>query len=301
MSGQKIFIVTSAEMPKSDLDSELLILELADLGINAEIAVWSDENVDWSSAEVTLLRTPWDYFYRPQEFLSWARRVDKVTKLINPLEIIEWNIHKKYLLDLEKSQVPIVPTKIILSSITSSLGARLKNNFGKAENILEIISDFSSEELILKPAISGGSIGIFKGKKDDPQLLIHAKEILKNHDLLIQPFIENITKDGEFSLIYFNREFSHAIRKLPADQEFRVQEKYGGTIELYNPTSLQLEIATRAINSAPAKAIYARVDLIRYKNSDVIMELEIIEPELFLKNSKEGIKRLAHLIKINLS
>jgi glutathione synthase/RimK-type ligase-like ATP-grasp enzyme len=278
----QIVMVTTVKMPKPDLDSSLLIDELEKLGIFSQIIPW-DSDIDWAKVPMVLLRTPWDYFQRAEEFLNWAEKVDKVTKLLNPFELVKWNAHKSYLLDLEQQGVPIIPTILIRKN--------------EAQNSARIFNSLKFDEMVIKPAISGGAVGALMAKKSDPQLFTHLNELLKTHDVLIQPFISNILDDGEVSLIYFAGKFSHAIHKKGAKGEYRVQEEYGGSVHLYNPTLEELELSENILSKTKIPATYARVDLVKYEGKATLMEFEIIEPELFLKNSPEGTRHFAEILK----
>lgn len=275
-------MVTSRKMPKADLDSDLLIDELADLGITAKIIPW-DSDINWSGVSLVLLRTTWDYFYRHLEFSKWVKKVSGLTKLVNPSKLVLWNMHKSYLLYLEKKGVAIVPTILITKN--------------QARDSAVIFNSLKFTEIVIKPAISGGGVGVLMGKKSDPKLFDHLNELLKTHDVLIQPFVSDIIGNGEVSLIYFDGEFSHAIHKKSADGEYRVQEEYGGSVHLYNPDFRELKIAENILSKIAVLPTYARIDLVNYKNNPVLMELEIIEPELFLKNSAEGLKKFAQVLR----
>lgn len=279
----QVIMVTTTKMPKADLDSSLLANELLKIGVTSQIIPWDDKNIDWTKVPLVLLRTPWDYFYRPEEFFNWLNKVNQVSKLINPLELVEWNMHKSYLLDLQLKGIPIVPTILVN-----------KDEYQKAELIF---NDLKFDEIVIKPAISGGAVGALKAKKSAPELFAHLNELLKTHDVLIQPFIPEIIITGEVSLIYFNGEFSHGIHKKGAENEYRVQEEYGGSVYDYNPELSELKLAEEILSKLPIMPTYARIDLVNYKNQSRLMELEIIEPELFLRKSLSGTTKFAKIIK----
>ena len=140
----------------------------------------------------------------------------------------------------------------------------------------------------MKPAIGAGANGAMKARKDDPALARHLADILQSKDALAQPFVPSVAESGEVSLVYFGGRYSHAIRKLPAKGDFRVQNQHGGTLHPHEPTSRELAVGEAALAAAPMPATYARVDLVEWEGNPVVMELEMIEPELFLRRSPEG-------------
>jgi glutathione synthase/RimK-type ligase-like ATP-grasp enzyme len=269
----KVAFITASNMPKPDLETTGLVARLSALGCEAAQLTW-DSEVDWSGYDLIVLRTPWDYVERLQEFLTWIRRVDKTTKLLNPAATIEWNVHKRYLLELQASGVPVVPTTMLTQADQPSIAA--------------LLAQFAGSDVVAKPAIGIGAIGALRCTADNPTMLDHIATLLANGDVLIQPFLEEVERAGEVSLIYVNGEYSHAVRKLPKPGDYRVQDHHGGTVEPYEPTKLERSTAEQALKVAPNRTLYARIDLVQNKGRPVVMELELIEPELFLRFSDAG-------------
>ncbi|MES2353681.1 MAG: hypothetical protein V4568_04605 [Pseudomonadota bacterium] len=266
----QIAFATGGKTSKPDEESPALVEALATLDIRAAIIPW-DEPIDWAQIPLVVIRTPWDYFTRLSEFLKWTHDVDRVTRLENPSSVIQWNSSKRYLLDLKLQGVPIVPTKLISAE-----------DYSKG---FDLHGSFDSEELIVKPAVSAGAIGVLRAKRNDPALIRHIEELITNGDVLVQPLVPSIATSGEVSIIFFGGVVSHAIRKQPALGDYRVQDDYGGTIHDHQPTQRELEVAHLALRAAPAPCAYARVDLVATDVGPAIMELELIEPELFLRVS----------------
>ena len=275
-----IAFITAEELPKPDQETELLAQALAQLGLATTTLAWTEPH-DWSAFSLVVLRTPWDYFRRVDQFLAWAKGVDQVTKLVNPYEVIQWNSHKRYLLELAQRGVPIVPT-VLVNSGTSALS---------------LSSCFSASELVVKPTVGIGAFGAKKGGADDVSLLSHAQALLNQGDILVQPFVPSIAARGEVSLLYFGGEYSHAVRKVPLSGDYRVQDEYGGTVQLYQPTAAELQVAAQSLAAAPGPALYARVDLVDWDSQPVLMELELIEPELFIRFLPASVSRLAERIR----
>src|SRR4051812_42466059 len=171
-------------------------------GARIDVADWRDQTVDWSSATVTMLRSPWDYVHHLDEFIGWAERVDAVTDLWNPFVLLRWNTHKSYLLDLLGRGAPIVPTVVLLAGSAASLDA--------------ICDAQGWNAVVVKPAIASGSDGARRGEVGDGALQAHLDELLATGDVLVQPFVAAVERDGEMSVVLFDGVFSHALRKRPA-------------------------------------------------------------------------------------
>jgi hypothetical protein len=279
----EIVLVTASKMPKPDTESALVLDALRALGIEAALHVW-DQPYDWSAVGLVVCRTPWDYFHRPREFLAWAGEVAACTRLENPIETLVWNAHKSYLLDLASAGVPVVDTILVPSGAgDGERGNALTRHAEPADHA----------ELVIKPAVSGGAFGALRADRREPAAREHLNALLVDGDALVQPLISTILRDGEVSLIYFDGQFSHAVRKLPRPGEYRIHELYGGTVAPYDPTSLELAVARAALNGAPTPTLYARIDLVAGPAGPLLMEAELIEPELFLALDPASAQRFA--------
>ncbi len=273
--------VTSSRMPKPDPETHLLMAELEKLGAHAAAVHW-DADLDWSIFDLVLIRTTWDYFERLDEFLTWVHAVEGVTRLRNSAAIIEWNAHKSYLLELAEAGVRIVPTILL--------------RHGEVRDVEAVLAQSGFEEVVVKPAVSAGAVGTLREGVRESRTRLHIRHLLSRGDVLIQPFVPSIISEGESSLVFFNGDFSHAISKRPAPGDFRVQDNHGGTVHHLDPTSAELDLASAAIACAPELPLYARVDLVNMNNAPAVMELEIIEPELFLPHSPDAAARFAGLL-----
>jgi glutathione synthase/RimK-type ligase-like ATP-grasp enzyme len=274
-------LVTAAQMPVPDPESDLLVRALAEVGVDAVIRVW-DEPCDWAAFRLVLCRTPWDYSLRPGEFLAWAGEVARRTTLLNPLATIIWNAHKSYLLDLERAGVPTVATIVIRRNAAA----------GVCEDALRRFPEF-----VIKPAISAGGRGALLASRDgERRAAAHLKSLLAGGDALVQPFIESIRHRGEASLVFFEGEFSHAVRKVPRGDEFRVHAYRGGVVQPHEPTDAELAVARGALAVAPTPTAYGRIDLVQGPDGPMVMEAECIEPQLFLDIAAELPARFARCL-----
>lgn len=251
-------------MPKPDLESHLLLEILERRGVSARLVPW-DSTYDWTATDVVVIRSPWDYFERLDEFLEWTQKVESITRLANPSTVVRWNTHKGYLLDLAAADVAIVPTRLLPR--------------GTIDVPTELLPD---GELVVKPAVSVGAIGALRSRSDDPRTADHIVDLARNGDVLVQPFISSVLDSGETSLMFAGGRLSHAVRKVPAQGDYRVQDHHGGTVEPHQATPDEIALAEAALAVAPSSTTYARVDLVSTGRGPVVMELELVEPALFL-------------------
>ena len=279
-SSIRIALVTGASMAKPDPESHLLVAALARRGIAADLVPW-DSAQAWASYPLVVVRTPWDYFARLDEFLHWARTTSALTDFVNPFPVIEWNSHKAYLRELAAAGIATVPTLWLARG---------------ASDAATCLRDRGWDEVVVKPAVSIGAIGALRARAADPACVRHVEQLVAEGDVLIQPFVASVAAVGEVSLIYFGGAFSHAIRKQPAPGDFRVQDMYGGTVHTHAPSAAEYELAARALACVPPPTAYARIDLVEFDHKPAVMEIELIEPELFLGASALAADRFADVL-----
>jgi glutathione synthase/RimK-type ligase-like ATP-grasp enzyme len=259
-----IALVTAAVMPKPDLESHLLVESLHRRGVSASLVPW-DSTFDWALPDLVVVRTPWDYFHRLDEFLRWADAVDSVTRLVNPAAVLRWNTHKSYLLALAAAGVPTVPTQVLAKG-TSDISAEL----------------LPAGDIVVKPAVSIGAIGSLCTQADDPRAKSHIIDLATSGDVLVQPFIPSVRESGETSMMFAGGRLSHSVRKVPVPGEYRVQDHHGGSVRPHRATDEEIAVAHAALAVAPASLAYGRVDVVSTDQGPVVMELELVEPALFL-------------------
>ncbi|MBK6751007.1 MAG: hypothetical protein IPG67_13640 [Acidobacteria bacterium] len=261
-------------------DDDLAIAPLEELGWKVETVSWRDASVDWNHFEIVVIRTPWDYQRSPDEFLKVLERVDSSSaRLENPLDVVKWNLDKRYLRDLESRGLRIVPT--------------IWDGIYEQRSFYRWMADLGCEELIIKPTISATAEHTYRLNEFDPLLA----EIFATRSFMVQPFLENIVTEGEYSLFYFNGEYSHAILKSPKEEDFRVQEEHGGLITAVEPTSELSDAGRKAFEMISPSPLYARVDLVRDDEDEfALIELELIEPALYLRMDADSPQRFASAI-----
>jgi glutathione synthase/RimK-type ligase-like ATP-grasp enzyme len=261
-------LVTCAELPTDDPDTPILAAALRTAGTRVDVADWRDPAVDWSAARVTLLRSPWDYVDAVDEFVAWVRATGEQTRLFNPPALVEWNVHKSYLLSLQAAGAPIVPTVVLLRGAAASLDG---------------ICDAQGWNcVVVKPAVGIGAYGAGRFDVGDPAGQRHLDDLLTRTDALVQPFVASVVTEGEVAVFVFGGAVTHAVRKSPAPDDYRVQDHWGGRAELVAVPPALAELALRACAVLPAPALYARIDVLRANESWQIVEVEATEPSLWL-------------------
>lgn len=280
----RIALVTCAAFPELDIDDQLLLEPLRALGAEPSVQVWNDPDVDWAQFDLVVIRSTWDYTWHHEQFLTWAARVEASGRLANPLAVISWSADKSYLRDLEAAGVPVVPTQFVAPGQAWVLPAG---------------------EFVIKPSISAGSrdtVRLSRASAGDQAVLALHRQ---GRVAMIQPYLSRVDVDAETALVFFAGALSHAVSKaalLPLDAESPAFERglfLSEKIARREPRAEQIAVASAALQCAPANWLYARVDLIDDDSGQpVVLELELVEPSLFLGSRPTGepAKALAQLI-----
>jgi glutathione synthase/RimK-type ligase-like ATP-grasp enzyme len=262
-----IALLTCQRLPHLFETDQTLIPLFKQRGIHAEAAIWDDPAIDWKKYDALVIRNTWDYYTKSDAFINWLKyiRDNKIT-MLNSAEVVLQNVHKFYLRDFEKEGIRIIPTIFSDRREPTSLDALKQKQWNT---------------VVIKPAISAGS---YQTKTYNVNELSQQSlgELLSDNDWLIQPFLPEI-EQGELSMIYINGKFSHAAVKKPKDGDFRVQRQYGGKYQLIDPDASLLAVAGKVIAQVPQQLLYARVDGVMINNEFHLMELELIEPDLYFE------------------
>lgn len=262
----------------------LLFEPLSKLGWQAEEVSWRNHNIDWNNYDAVIIRSPWDYQDDPQAFMDVLEEIDRSNAVLeNSLEIIEWNIDKTYLRDLESQGVEIVPSLWF-------------NNFS-ADLFPSVFTKLETKEIVVKPTISAGADNTFRIHQSNYDIFTEDLEmVFADRSFLIQPFMDNITAEGEFSVFFFGDTYSHTILKTPKTNDFRVQEEHGGRLTLVEPEDHLLKTARTMRDTIDPEPLYTRADYVRTtENTFALMELELIEPSLYFNMDPESPKRFANV------
>ena len=260
----------------------LVVEELRQSGVSVQEVSWRHPAPNWSQYAAVIIRSPWDYQSDPQAFLQGLEQIElSSARLLNSLATVRWNIRKSYLRELETAGHTIVPT-IWLQSPTAAELAQLPDHWNCAETVV-------------KPIVGANADNAFRLPRNPaPELLQQAVAAFQQTTALAQPFISSVTALGEYSLIFFEGQFSHAVLKTPAAGDFRVQEEHGGIIQAIQPPPEMIACAERSLQSCPQPLLYARVDLVLLPDGQpAIMEIELIEPSLYLSFDPQSATRFA--------
>ena len=268
------------------IDDELAYAPLAALGWRVDAISWRRPQSDWHTYDAVVIRSTWDYVNDPDAFVDVLGDIERSgTPLFNGLDLVRWNIRKTYLRDLAERGVPVVPTIF-------------RDRLHPGE-LLELVEEVGAAEVVIKPVIGLNARGAFRldaktARSRDGELSVYYAD----RALLAQPFLSAITTEGEFSLFYFNGAQSHAILKVPKAADFRVQEEHGGVIR-----AVETEPALRDAGDAVLRAIgsvplYVRADFVRANKGSGywLMELELIEPSLYLRMDAGAPERFARAL-----
>lgn len=264
---------------------DLLVQEaLTRKGLRTARFDWARPDVDWSSTRAALFRTTWDYFHRFEEFSAWLDKVSAQTRLINPIELIRWNMDKHYLQDLAGRGIHIPPVLFI--------------HTGDHTTLEELCRPTGWPDMILKPAVSGSARHTYRlnpGNLSDYEATFQS--LIAREDMMLQPFQHQVVEQGELSLMVIAGKYTHAVRKVAKPGEFRVQSDFGGTVRRHEPTREEIAFAERAVAACAPQPVYARVDLIRDNGGRLaLMELELIEPEMWFRLYPSAAERLAEAV-----
>jgi glutathione synthase/RimK-type ligase-like ATP-grasp enzyme len=282
--GGAVALVTCSDERYADLEVHTLAAELLGRGLEADVVSWDDDR-DWAAYALVMVRSTWDYPDRLAEFTEWFTRVDKVTRLVNPADVLRWNTHKGYLVELGARGVATVPTRLIP---------------GPSTDVADQVRECPWDEVVLKPAVGGGGRHAWRGLRDDPGLSRVAERLAHQGDVVVQPFVPAII-DGERSLIFFGGRLSHSVRKVPAEGDYRSQRHLGGHEVEHAADSSELRVALAAMEAAPGRLSYARVDLVDWEGAPSVMELELVEPDLFFRDVPARLDRFADLVRAELA
>ena len=282
--GPKIGFVTSADFPDLAPDDIFAAQALASAGYRVVPAIWNNRHVNWKEFQIIIIRSCWDYHKHPSRFREWIGEMERSALPVwNPTDILRWNMEKSYLLDLQAKNIEI-PRTILLNP---------NDEFEPAA-----IARSLSDSVVIKPAISASAWKTWKlapGKfgTDD----VNKLNQLRDHSaIVVQEFMPEIESAGEWSFIFFG-EFSHAVRKVPASGDFRVQEEHGGTaVPEQSPPHGLLRQAERILASIGREVLYARIDAVERAGRLILMELELIEPQLYFEYSEAGVQRFVRRV-----
>lgn len=280
MTTRPVGIATCHRLPEPDVDQDRLLAALAKAGITATMAAWDDPAVDWRRFELVVIRSTWNYIQYLEAFLAWVDRAGAATRLYNPAPVVRWNCHKSYLLDLEREGTLVVPTAWLDRGASTSLAA--------------IMDERGWDQVVVKPQVGAGS---FKTERFDRSQLANGEAFLaalvQQREVMVQPYLRSVEGYGERSLIWIDGELTHAIRKSP-----RLGDAPEQVSEAMPIADDERRLAEALMAGRGRELLYGRVDLARDDDGVCrVMELELVEPSLFLRQGPAALDRLVQSIR----
>jgi glutathione synthase/RimK-type ligase-like ATP-grasp enzyme len=266
------------------LEDSLIQRALERKGFKVHRTSWSNPIFNWESARMLLIRTTWDYFDRFTEFHNWLEIVKNKSILINPYETLKWNIDKHYLIDLQNNGINIPATVFIEK--------------GEQKTLDDLFNESKWNEVVLKPVVSGAARHTYRLRKENTEEKeIILDQLLRNEAMMFQEFQQYVLSKGEVAYMFMGGKFTHAVLKKAKPGDFRVQDDFGGSVELYHPNKKEVEFARNVLENCGKKTFYARVDVIYDNNKELcVSELELIEPELWFRLDEKAASSLAQAI-----
>lgn len=260
-------------------EDDKLLNFLNEKELNIEKVIWNDPRVNWENYSLAILKSPWDYFDLIEEFYSWLDFLEaKNIKLLNPIEVVRWNANKQYLQEIEAAGLKITPSFFLQNK--------------ESVNLEHFFEKFNTNKLIVKPCVSGGAKNTFKVTTDNVNEVNQKLNLLiQDEDFIIQPFLPEILESGEWSFIFFNGAYSHSLIKQAKPGDFRVQPAHGGSVHPQKPSEELIATAQQYVTLFAKDCLYARVDGTIVNGEFLLMELELIEPFLFLNTEPENYER----------
>jgi glutathione synthase/RimK-type ligase-like ATP-grasp enzyme len=280
----RIAFATSKKLKDLTDDDRLAVAPLKAMGIEVVPAIWNDPKVAWDAFDLVVVRSPWDYMHHGEAFRQWFTTLDRAgVPVQNPTSVLRWNLDKTYLKWIDERGGSVVPTEWVEK--------------GGTVDLAEVLRRRGWSRAVVKPTVSGGAVDTWIIDRttvaaDQAKIL----PILARCGLMIQPFLAEIETEGEISMLFYNGKYSHAVRKRPKSGDFRVQTDYGGTVEPATPSSTTLHEAQQIVDLRDETLLYARVDGVVVGDEFLLMEYEILEPQIFLPYHPQAAERFAKAV-----
>lgn len=276
-----VLLATCAALPDLEPEDRPLVTALAARGLDVQVGIWTDPKARWADAPICVIRSTWDYHLQLEAFLAWARRVDGVTRLLNPLDLVAWNGHKSYLRDLAARGIPTIPT-------TWAVGAA-------APTLADVVAATGWQDVVIKPLVSASAHRTLRtGVRDIEHAQSHLEALVADGGAMIQPYQLDVEVYGERSLVYVDGTLSHGVRRTPA---LAPGVTNPNAYDVVPVTPDEDALGRKVLAALDAPTLYARVDLVRRADGELaVLELELIEPSLYLTRVPGAADRLADAI-----
>lgn len=268
-----VAFLTDRVRPTGAPDDRLALPALAARGVDVVFVPWEDA-VPRADIAAWFVRSPWNYAAQAPAFLA---RLDRLRPLFNPMPLLLWNSDKRYLIELAEAEIDIIPSVV-----------------APRDHLVEIAESTGFEEVVIKPLVSAGGAHTLRLRAD--ALAALDVRTLPVGDYFVQPFLDDVLYGGELSCVFFDGVYSHSVRKYAAKGNFLVQEEHGGRTEPAMPSEALIEASLEVLRAAPDVGHYARVDWIETERGPKLVELELIEPELYLRAHPYAPARFAGVV-----
>jgi glutathione synthase/RimK-type ligase-like ATP-grasp enzyme len=280
----RVALATYDRAPQLAPDDRLILPALTACAVTAEAVVWTDASVQWAAFDAVIIRSCWDYHLQLDAFVAWLGSLAGLgVRVFNTPPLVRWNANKRYLLDLAQRGVATIPTVIVPR--------------GRTGDVEAIVTAEGWPHFVIKPAVSASGYDTYAMRVPlDPASRALVERVTATGDTLLQPFAEEVRSTGEFSLMFIDGAFSHAALKRAAGGEFRVQTEHGGTVDPIAVEPTLIDQAARVLSALPETPLYARVDGIVRDDAFLLMELELIEPNLFFDTHVGAVEEFAKAV-----
>lgn len=285
---RRVALVTYQDLPELDAGDALLVEPLSRRDVTARPVAWDDPHVNWKSFDGVVIRSTWDYHHRPEDFRAWLLRMEKDgVPLWNPVRALRWNMDKVYLRDLHAYGIHTLPTIWVEQ--------------GEQHDLQALLEQRNWERAVVKPRVSASAYQTWVlDCADAPAYQDRFATMAQESGVVLQKFASEIHA-GEWSFMFFNGIYSHAVLKRPAPESVFVQSELGGTVQHTQPAPALISQAAQILRVArrivKANLLYARVDAVVTKDELYLMEVELIEPVLFFSTGQpETMERFADAI-----
>ncbi|HTU64542.1 MAG TPA: hypothetical protein VMF52_01215 [Steroidobacteraceae bacterium] len=267
-------IATHAAHPDGVEDDLLLASALRAAGADVRFAVWNDPTVDWSLGDVTVIRSTWDYHLDPTAWFAWLDHVTRRTRLVNPAGLVRWNSDKTYLFDLLSRGVAVIPTVLLTGRVDTRA----------------LCAEHGWDDVVIKPTVGANSDGArrFRGDAIGGEGVAHAAALLSSGKALLQPYQSAVEDQRERSLVYIDGEFRYAFTKAAFNGSEGEQSK-----PRHHATPDERALAAAVLAALPIQPTFARIDLLPSPRGPLMMEAELVEPQLVLEHDAGAVDRFA--------
>jgi glutathione synthase/RimK-type ligase-like ATP-grasp enzyme len=280
----RICFVTCARWPEISASDALVQAALERRHAAVEPRAWNIAGTSLDGFDLIVFRSNWDYHFERERFGVWLTDLEALgTRVWNRPGLVRWNLDKRYLIDLERAGLEVVPTRVLTA--------------GRAGELPRLVREVGGARAVLKPAVSASAYNThLVTATDAPGMVATLEATGDRRDWLVQAFVEEIKSTGEWSLVFIDGAFTHAVIKRPAADDFRVQARFGGTTAPAVPGASTLSRAYRVLEALPTTPLYARIDGVETANGFLLMEVELHEPGLFFQMAPEAAEQLAAAI-----